>query len=94
MSLMKNLKPLTSLLPKPVITWDKHERIVRNKEIWDNPKSIVHRLPKHYVERYWKNLLLDAEPIHYERPTCRLMWDTKRLVEVQLEVSISLNSLT
>lgn len=87
MSLMKNLKPVTQMLPRPVITWDKHERIVRNKEIWDNPKSIVHRLPNHYKERYWKNLLLDAAPVHYERPKARLFWDTKRLVEVELEAS-------
>lgn len=84
---MKNLKPLTRLLPKPVITWDKHERILRNKEIWDNPNSIVHRLPNHYQQRYWKNVLCDATPVHYELPTNRLMWDVKRFVEVELEVS-------
>ena len=47
-SLAKNLVNLTELGPRPVITWDQHERIRRNKEIWDNPESIVHRLPKHY----------------------------------------------
>jgi hypothetical protein len=63
------------------------ERVVRNQEIWNNPKSIVHRLPKHYTERYWNNILTNTAPVHYERPTCRLMWDTKRLIEVELQVS-------
>jgi hypothetical protein len=49
-SLTKNLIKLTDLPPKPVVTWDMHERIKRNKEIWGNPDSIVHRLPKHYQE--------------------------------------------
>ncbi|KAI6180938.1 39S ribosomal protein L28, mitochondrial [Aphelenchoides besseyi] len=85
MSLMKNLKPLTKIAPRPVIAWDKHERIVRNQEIWANPNSIVHRLPFHYQQRYWRNVLSDAQPVHYEPPAQSLMWDTKRLIEVELE---------
>lgn len=93
MSLMKNLKPLGNLLPRPVVTWDKHERIVRNQEIWDNPKSIVHRLPVHYQQRYWKNVMSDAAPVHYERPASRLMWDTARLIEVEMQVSSLMGDL-
>ena len=54
-SLTKNVVPLTKVAPRPVITWDKHERLNRNKEIWDDPKSIVHRLPKHYQEVWEHN---------------------------------------
>jgi large subunit ribosomal protein L28 len=85
MSLLKNIKKLTPLLPRPVITWDKHERIRRNKEIWDNKESIVHRLPLHYQHRYWKNVLSDVQPVHYRPPESRFLWDTKRLVEVETE---------
>lgn len=91
---MKNLKPLTSAPPRPVITWDKHARIVRNKEIWDQAESIVHRLPQHYQQRYWRNTVLaDASPVHYEKPQNRLMWDERRLVEVELEVSILVQTI-
>lgn len=65
MSLAKNLKQLTSIGPRPIVTWDKAERIRRNEEIWANPESIVHRLPDHYKKRYWDNLLRDAVPVHY-----------------------------
>jgi len=69
-----------------VITWDKHERIRRNKEIWDNKDSIVHRLPKHYQERYWRqHVLADKAPVHYRPPEFRLYWDTKRLVQIETE---------
>ncbi|VDO71210.1 unnamed protein product [Heligmosomoides polygyrus] len=62
MSLTKNLKSLTSVGPRAVVTWDKAERIRRNEEIWANPDSIVHRLPEHYCKRYWDNLLLIYPP--------------------------------
>ncbi|TKR72013.1 hypothetical protein L596_019536 [Steinernema carpocapsae] len=71
--------------PRAVVTWDKAERIQRNKEIWDNPESIVHRLPSHYQQRYWKNVLSDAASVHYRPPTSRLYWDTERLVEYEAE---------
>ena len=84
---MKNLKQLTSAPPRPVISWDKYERIERNKEIWDRADSIVHRLPLHYQQRYWRNVVLaDAQPVHYEPFQYRLGWDERRLVEVELEV--------
>jgi len=87
MSLAKNLIPMTRAPPRPVITWDKHERIRRNKEIWDNKNSIVHRLPKHYQERYWRlHVLADKAPVHYRPPEFRLYWDTKRLVQIETEV--------
>ncbi|KAK6029438.1 ribophorin II [Ostertagia ostertagi] len=85
MSLTKNLKSLTSVGPRAVITWDKAERIRRNEEIWANPDSIVHRLPEHYCKRYWDNLLRDATPVHYRPPTSRLYWDPVRKVEVEAE---------
>lgn len=86
MSLVKNLKPLTKLPPRPVITWDKQERILRNKEIWDNKKSVVHRLPKHYQVRYWQDLLCDAKPVHYRQIEYRFYWDEKRKIEIEAEV--------
>ncbi|XGW35547.1 hypothetical protein V3C99_019067 [Haemonchus contortus] len=85
MSLTKNLKSLTSVGPRAVITWDKAERIRRNEEIWANPDSIVHRLPEHYCKRYWDNLLRDATPVHYRPPASRLYWDPVRKVEVEAE---------
>lgn len=94
MSLFKNLQPLTRARPRPVIAWDKCERIQRNKEIWDDPNSVVHRLPLHYQKRYWQNVLSDAAPVHYEPPQCSLMWDPKRRVEVPLEVSVCFRGRT
>ncbi|EYC31891.1 hypothetical protein Y032_0003g1288 [Ancylostoma ceylanicum] len=85
MSLTKNLKSLTSVGPRAVVTWDKAERIRRNEEIWANPESIVHRLPEHYTKRYWDNLLRDAKPVHYRPPTSRFYWDPVRNVEVEAE---------
>lgn len=85
MSLTKNLKSLTSVGPRAVVTWDKAERIRRNEEIWANPDSIVHRLPEHYCKRYWDNLLRDAAPVHYRPPTSRLYWDPMRKIEVEAE---------
>lgn len=86
MSLAKNLKALTELAPRPIVTWDKHQRIVRNKEIWDNKESVVHRLPRHYQERYWReHVLADRAPVHYQPPEKRFYWDAKRLVEVETE---------
>ena len=85
-SLAKNLVNLTELGPRPVITWDQHERIRRNKEIWDNPESIVHRLPKHYQRWYWNNLVLAKRtPIQYEPPQFRFFYDEKRMVELETE---------
>jgi len=52
-SLAKNLVPLTQATPRPVIDWEMNQRIKRNKECWDNPNSIVHRLPKHYQQVYF-----------------------------------------
>ncbi|KHJ97886.1 ribophorin II [Oesophagostomum dentatum] len=85
MSLTKNLRSLTSIGPRAVVTWDKAERIRRNEEIWANPDSIVHRLPEHYCKRYWDNLLRDAKPVHYRPPTSRLYWDPVRKVEIEAE---------
>ncbi|KAK5980074.1 Ribophorin II [Trichostrongylus colubriformis] len=85
MSLTKNLKSLTSIGPRAIVTWDKAERIRRNEEIWANPDSIVHRLPEHYCKRYWDNLLRDVTPVHYRPPTSRLYWDPVRKVEVEAE---------
>ncbi|WKY14521.1 hypothetical protein Q1695_000223 [Nippostrongylus brasiliensis] len=85
MSLTKNLRILTSVGPRSVITWDKAERIRRNEEIWANPESIVHRLPDHYCKRYWDNLLRDVTPVHYRPPASRLYWDPVRNVEVEAE---------
>lgn len=82
MSLYKNLKAITTALPKPVITWDKAERIRRNKEIWDDPKSVVHRLPEFYKKRYWEELLKDKKPIHYVPPKERYCWDDHRKVNL------------
>ncbi|KJH40819.1 AMP-binding enzyme [Dictyocaulus viviparus] len=85
MSLTKNLISLTSVGPRPIITWDKAERIRRHEEIWANPNSVVHRLPEHYCKRYWDNLLREATPVHYRPPASRLYWDPKRMVEVEAE---------
>lgn len=86
MSLVKNIKPLTKLPPRPVITWDKHERIQRNKEIWANKESVVHRLPEYYQQQYWKDLLSDAKPVHYRPIEHRFYWDEKRKIELEAEV--------
>ncbi|KAI1708883.1 ribophorin II [Ditylenchus destructor] len=85
MSFPKNLRPLTHLPPRPVITWDKYERIKRNQEIWSDKSSVVHRLPKHYQLRYWKNILLDRTPVHYKPPPFRFYWDENRKVEIETE---------
>uniref|UniRef100_A0A1I7Y8G1 39S ribosomal protein L28, mitochondrial n=1 Tax=Steinernema glaseri TaxID=37863 RepID=A0A1I7Y8G1_9BILA len=85
MSLVKNLKSLTTVAPRAVVTWDKCERIKRNEEIWGNPQSIVHRLPIHYQQRYWKNVLADASPVHYRPPSSCLYWDPNRKVEYDAE---------
>uniref|UniRef100_A0A0K0EZZ9 Large ribosomal subunit protein bL28m n=1 Tax=Strongyloides venezuelensis TaxID=75913 RepID=A0A0K0EZZ9_STRVS len=85
MSLYKNLKAVTTALPRPVITWDKAERIRRNKEIWDDPNSVVHRLPEFYKKRYWEELLKDKKPVHYIPPKERYSWDKHRLVMVENE---------
>lgn len=90
MSLAKNLQPLTNLKPRQIVSWDKHQRISRNQEIWADPKSVVHRLPHHYQQRYWKNLVSDASPVHYEPPQHRFMWDPKRRTELEMEVFILL----
>uniref|UniRef100_A0A183BJI2 Large ribosomal subunit protein bL28m n=1 Tax=Globodera pallida TaxID=36090 RepID=A0A183BJI2_GLOPA len=75
-SLAKHCKPLTAAPPKPVITWDKHERIRRNKAIWDNPKSV----------RYWKSFVLaDRTAVHYKSPPFRFYWDEQRKVELETE---------
>uniref|UniRef100_A0A0N4ZPW4 Large ribosomal subunit protein bL28m n=1 Tax=Parastrongyloides trichosuri TaxID=131310 RepID=A0A0N4ZPW4_PARTI len=86
MSLYKNLKTLSKALPKPVITWDKVERITRNQEIWNDKDSIVHRLPEFYKERYWKNILKDKKPVHYIPPRERYSWDEHRQVMVENEI--------
>ncbi|EJW80445.1 hypothetical protein WUBG_08646 [Wuchereria bancrofti] len=83
--LVKNLKAVSSLAPVPIITWDRAERIRRNKEIWDNKNSIVHRLPYHYKKRYWEFILSEAKPVHYRKPTCRYEWDAKRRTMVETE---------
>uniref|UniRef100_A0A915EMI8 Large ribosomal subunit protein bL28m n=1 Tax=Ditylenchus dipsaci TaxID=166011 RepID=A0A915EMI8_9BILA len=85
MSLAKHLKPLVEKAPRPVINWDKHERIKRNQEIWDNKDSVVHRLPRHYQMRYWKNVLSDRTPVHYRPPQHRFYWDEYQVREVETE---------
>ncbi|VDD90007.1 unnamed protein product [Enterobius vermicularis] len=87
MSLAKNVTAIGSGLPRMVVTWDRANRIKRNKEIWDNPNSVVHRLPRHYQDRYWKNYVLaEARPVHYRPPATRYSWDPKRLVMIENEV--------
>lgn len=85
MSLFKNLKAITTASPKPIITWDKVERIRRNKEIWDDKSSVVHRLPEFYKKRYWEELLKDKKPIHYIPPKERYAWDSHRKVMIENE---------
>lgn len=94
MSLAKNLKPLTDLLPRPIVTWDKNDRIQRNKEIWENKESIVHRLPMHYQKNYWKDLLSDITPVHYRPPLHRFYWDNvqKREIEAQVNFYLLINN--
>lgn len=87
MSLFKNLKPLTELPPRPIVTWDKYARIQRNKEIWENKESIVHRLPKHYQKNYWKDVLSDVKPVHYIPPKHRFYWDIHQKREVEAQVN-------
>uniref|UniRef100_A0A914MED8 39S ribosomal protein L28, mitochondrial n=1 Tax=Meloidogyne incognita TaxID=6306 RepID=A0A914MED8_MELIC len=85
-SLTKNLIPLTDKAPRAVLIWNMHEKIRRNKEIWDDPDSIVHRLPKHYQRRYWKNFVLSKPaPVHYTPPEFRYYWDNKRNVQLETE---------
>ncbi|KAF7637357.1 hypothetical protein Mgra_00003100 [Meloidogyne graminicola] len=85
-SLAKNLIPLTNKTPRAVLTWDMHEKIRRNKEIWDDSNSIVHRLPKHYQRNYWKNFVLSKPtPVHYTSPDFRFYWDQKRNVQFETE---------
>ncbi|MCP9262201.1 39S ribosomal protein L28, mitochondrial [Dirofilaria immitis] len=67
----KNLKSVTNLAPVPIITWDRAERIRRNKEIWDNKNSIF--------------VLSQAKPVHYRKPVYRYEWDTKRRIMVETE---------
>uniref|UniRef100_A0A8R1TJC1 39S ribosomal protein L28, mitochondrial n=2 Tax=Onchocerca TaxID=6281 RepID=A0A8R1TJC1_ONCVO len=83
--LIKNLKAVANIPPLPAITWDRAERIRRNKEIWDNKNSIVHRLPYHYKKRYWEFVLSEAKPVHYRKPTSRYEWDAKRHMMVETE---------
>ena len=87
MSLLKNLIDLTTVPPRARVTWDKAHRILRNREIWADPTSVVHRLPVHYQQRYWEQLLRDPKPVHYRPATARYQWDTERLVQVEREVS-------
>ncbi|KAL7077768.1 hypothetical protein ACQ4LE_003494 [Meloidogyne hapla] len=85
-SFTKSLIPLTDKAPRAILTWNMHEKIRRNKEIWDDPESIVHRLPKHYQRRYWKNFVLSKPtPVHYTPPEFRYYWDTKRNVQFETE---------
>ncbi|VDN06920.1 unnamed protein product [Thelazia callipaeda] len=84
-SLARNLKTVSNLAPRSVITWDRAERIRRNKEIWDNKDSVVHRLPRHYKEKYWEYVLSEATPVHYRKPTSRYEWDSKRRIMVEVE---------
>lgn len=66
------------LKPKPVVTWDKLERIWRNWEIWQDKDSIVHKLPEHYKKRYWENILRDKKCVHYQAPEVRFEWDAEK----------------
>ena len=90
LSFTKNLIPLTDLPPSPIVTWDKYLRVRRHLEIWNKSCSIVNRLPKHYQDHFWKNLLYDRQPVHYMPPQYRFYWDEKRLVEIEAEVSLSI----
>lgn len=84
-SLAKNLKNLTPNVRRAVITWDKAERIQRNEEIFKNTESVVHRLPEHYKQKYWENILSDKAPVHYRPPTSQKAFDSFKKVEVELE---------
>lgn len=69
----------SKLRPRAIIDWEKSERIIRHKEIWDDKDSIVHRLPLHYQRNYWKNYVLaDRAPVHYDPPAERFWYDDKR----------------
>uniref|UniRef100_A0A0N5AES1 39S ribosomal protein L28, mitochondrial n=1 Tax=Syphacia muris TaxID=451379 RepID=A0A0N5AES1_9BILA len=83
MALARNVKSVSLGLPKKVITWDRVYRIKRNKEIWDNPNSVVHRLPRFYQDRYWKV----SKPVHYRLPTSRYVWDEKRNEMIENEIN-------
>jgi len=86
LSLIKNLMPLSELPPDDkIVTWDVYKKVQRHLEIWNNPKSIVHRLPKHYQEHFWKNLLSSPMPVHYRPPKHRFYWDKKRNIELEAE---------
>ncbi|CAI5441177.1 unnamed protein product [Caenorhabditis angaria] len=84
-SLTKNLTNLTPNIRKAVVSWDKAARIQRNEEIFKNPDSVVHRLPEHYKQRYWENILADREPVHYRIPTTRFAWDSMKQIELEVE---------
>jgi len=84
-SLTKNLIPITDLLPRSIVTWDKFLRVQRHLDIWNTPNSIVHRLPKHYQDRFWHNLLIDRQPVHYYPQKHRFYWDKSRLIEIETE---------
>uniref|UniRef100_A0AC35U134 39S ribosomal protein L28, mitochondrial n=1 Tax=Rhabditophanes sp. KR3021 TaxID=114890 RepID=A0AC35U134_9BILA len=86
MSLFKNLKTVTTALPKPIVSWDKAERIQRNKDIWDDKDSIVHRLPEHYKTYYWANIIASKKPVHYEPVKERYSWDTHTKKMIQNEI--------
>lgn len=88
MALARNVKSVSLGLPKKVITWDRVYRIKRNKEIWDDPNSVVHRLPRFYQDRYWKeNVMAEAKPVHYRLPTSRYVWDEKRNEMIENEIN-------
>lgn len=67
-----------SLKPRPIVTWDKVQRIIRHQEIWNDKNSVVHRLPQHYKSRYWTNLLRDRTPVHWRPFETRYTFDPKK----------------
>uniref|UniRef100_A0A915K319 39S ribosomal protein L28, mitochondrial n=1 Tax=Romanomermis culicivorax TaxID=13658 RepID=A0A915K319_ROMCU len=73
------------LAPKPVVTWEKAQRIWRNWDIWRDPQSVVHRLPEHYKRRYWANILADRTPVHYQPPDVRFSYDPIKKLTIEHE---------
>ncbi|VDP29437.1 unnamed protein product [Soboliphyme baturini] len=76
---------MSVLRPRPVITWQKAQKIWRSWEIWQQPDSIVHRLPEFYKRHYWDTVLRDPEPVHYRRPEKRYTFDPKRKIRIEHE---------
>lgn len=90
----------SKLKPMPQIIFDRQARIEKYQDIWKvclstnsepskNADSVVHRLPEHYKQRFWSNVIAEWRPIHYEPPKERFVphWNEKRDAEfIETEV--------